>query len=265
MKTSQQTDANSDIEKMQGQNDGSPVNQEANSESNDSFRYGLIILVLLLLAVLGIYAPKMLSSISQADAVIATEGYSYVSDLDFWRRTNREVHVATSIAFDLGSDLNQVPLTIGKWLGQDMPDTNQEVEILLDPEQYVRRLYQHENGQYMWLSLIGGRSSQPFHAPDICYEADGWQYDVGSHPFALSNNGEIYGLWLNAEKQTDPDAARVEHFVSYFYIFPDQERDLADGIVLFKLTSARIGTVEENLSVHEDFVSSVFDGIQYQE
>jgi len=265
MKTSQQTDASSNIEKTQGQNGDSPVSHATNTENAGSFRYSLIILALLLLAVIGIYGPKMLSSTSRADAVITTEGYRYVSDLDFWRRTNREVQLASSVAFDLSSDLNQVPLTIGKWIGQDMPDTNQEVEILLDPEQYVRRLYQHENGQFMWLSLIGGRSSQAFHSPDICYEADGWQYEVGSHPFALSNNGEVYGLWLDATKQAEPSAAPLEHFVSYFYIFPDQERDLADGIVLFKLTSSRFGTVEENLLVHQDFVGSVFDGIQYQE
>lgn len=184
-----------------------------------------------------------------------------MSDLDFWRRTRREVEVVASFGLDLSGDLNLVPMTIGKWVGQDMPDSNREVEILLEPEQYVRRLYQHEDGKYIWLSLIGGRSSQPFHAPDICYDADGWQYNLGSHPFALDNNGQIFGLWLDAEKQVDAESDLLEHFVSYFYVFPDADRELSDGIVLFKLTSSRFGTLEENLEVHEDFVSSVFGGM----
>lgn len=222
---------------------------------------------MLLLALLGVYSSQILTLINGPDAelVLASEGHHYVSDLDFWRRTNREVQVVSSFAFDLDNDLNLVPMTLGKWNGADMPDTNREVEILLEPEQYVRRLYQHENGSYMWLSLIGGRSSQPFHAPDICYDADGWQYNLGSHSFELSNNGQIFGLWLDAEKQVDTNTTPLEHFVSYFYIFPNKDRNLSDGIVLFKLTSSRFGSLEKNLDVHQDFVASVFKGIEYQE
>lgn len=230
-------------------------------EANRSKSYSYIIIGLLLLAALGLYGPKLLSSATEDDSVAASAGLTYVSDLDFWQRTKREVQITSEIVLDLSGDLNLVPKQIGKWAGQDMPDTNREVEILLEPEQYVRRLYQHEDGKYMWLSLIGGRSSQPFHAPDICYDADGWQYEIGSHPFALSNGSQLFSLWLDAEKIVDADSAPLEHFVSYFYIFPDQDRELSDGIVLFKLTSSRFGTQAENLEVHQDFVSSIFGGM----
>jgi|GEM_PF-514546 len=235
--------------------------QSNHAKTGSSNIYSYIVIGLLLLAAFALYGPKLLSGTEQSDAVSASDGHSYVSDLDFWRRTNRETHVASSIPLDLSNDLEEIPLAIGKWTGVDMPDTNREVEILLDPEQYVRRLYQHENGNYIWLSLIGGRSSKPFHAPDICYDADGWQYNLGSHPFALNNGGEIFGLWLEAEKEVTEGTAPLEHFVSYFYIFPDHDRELSDGIVLFKLTSSKFGTSEQSLEIHQDFVSSIFGGL----
>ncbi|MEZ4609258.1 MAG: exosortase-associated EpsI family protein [Caldilineaceae bacterium] len=100
--------------------------------------------------------------------------------------------------FDLDADLNDVPLQLGT--GEDVPETNEEVMILLEPEQYIRRLYQDDEGRYIWLSMIGGRNSRPFHAPDICYDADGWQYDLGSLPVELRDGGEVYGLWLRSRE-----------------------------------------------------------------
>lgn len=230
------------------------VPEQATTHTN---YYSYIVVGMLLLGVLGVYMPQFSRQIS-TDARAVDDHPVYVVDLDYWQRTDREKQVVSMAHFDLANDLNAIPLSFGEWQGQDMPDTNQEVEILLDPEQYVRRLYQNEAGDYIWLSLIGGRSSQPFHPPDICYDADGWTYSVGSHPFQLPDGGEIYGLWLDAEKQNPDDGTHSEHMVSYFYIFPDAQRNLADGIVLFKLTSGRMGSVEESLAVHEDFVQNLF-------
>jgi hypothetical protein len=190
---------------------------------------------------------------------VPVSAITYVSDLDFWQRTPRERTVSAVTHFDLDHDLNDVPLQIGDWQGELRPEQNEEVLILLQPEQYVQRLYRNAEGQAMWLSMVGGRSSQPFHAPDICYDADGWQYNLGSHPVPLAGGGSIYGLYLDAHKQR-PDAEQpTEHVVFYFYLFPNDARALSDGIVLFKLTSSRIGTLEETLAIHEDFVRQFFD------
>lgn len=185
----------------------------------------------------------------------------YVADLDFWQRTPRETMVDAAAYFDLDHDLNNVPLQVGSWVGEDVPETNQEVLILLEPEQYIQRLYRNDAGQYLWLSMVGGRSSQPFHAPDICYDADGWQYNLGSYAVDLPG-GPLYGLYLDADKQLEPDAAPVSHVVFYFYLFPDTRRELSDGIVLFKLTSGRYGTVEETLEMQADFVRRLFPAVQ---
>ncbi len=143
-----------------------------------------------------------------------------------------------------------------------MPETNKEVMILLDPEQYVQRLYKNSAGHYIWLSMIGGRSSQPFHAPDICYAADGWQFNSDSYPIELDDGQQLYGLWLEAQKQMPGDEHFTEHIVFYFYLFPDAKRDLADGIVLFKLTSSRYNSAEETLAMQADFVRHLFTGAQ---
>lgn len=219
-----------------------------------------VILTLLLLALTVVYIPRFFLPLwGQTDAT-SSSAFAYTVDLDFWQRTDRESTVDAIARFDLAHNLNDVPLTIGEWRGVDVPETNQEVMILLEPEQYIQRLYQNGAGQYIWLSMIGGRSSQPFHAPDICYDADGWQYDFGSQAMALENGGSLHGLWLDARKQLPGDEKETEHVVFYFYLFPNAERRLADGIVLFKLTSPRYGTREETLSIQSNFVQQFFIG-----
>lgn len=183
---------------------------------------------------------------------------AYIADLDYWQRTDRETEVVAKARFDLDADLSDVPLMLGDWHGEDVPQTNDEVMILLDPEQYAQRLYRNESGHYIWLSMIGGRSSKPFHAPDICYDADGWTYDLSSAAVPLEGGGEIHGLWMHAKKQFDGQPEPAEHIVFYFYLFPDRERNLQDGIVLFKLTSGNFGSVEETLEIQRDFVQHLF-------
>ncbi len=177
-----------------------------------------------------------------------------MADLDFWQRTQREQRVTATVPLDLAHDLTaQIPLTLGKWTGEDVPQSNIEVFILLEPEQYVQRLYRDDQGRYVWLSLIGGRSSQPFHPPDLCYDADGWRTAMTSKAVALPDGGEIYGLWMEADKPI-PGGADEEHLIFYFYLFPDANRNPADGIVLVKLTSPRYGSSEETLAVQQDLL-----------
>lgn len=222
--------------------------------------YNFVVIGVLLLGLIGAYAPRLPLLANAQGESGATQSHGYVTDLDFWRRTDRERIVTSAVGFDLDDDLSLVPLEAGPWIGEEVPETNQEVQILLEPEQYVRRLYHNQAGQSIWLSLIGGRSSQPFHPPDICYDADGWQSNLGSTRFELPGNGELYALWLDARKPSITHSGFDEHVVSYFYIFPNQERVLSDGIVLFKLTSGRNGSIDESLQLHQDFISHFFSG-----
>jgi len=218
--------------------------------------FGLIALLAVGLVV--VYLPQLLAAFGAPQRLSAADEMIYITDLDFWQRTPRERAVVAKARFDLDHDLNDVPLVVGAWQGVDVPETNQEVMILLEPEQYIQRLYNDDAGRYIWLSMVGGRSSQPFHAPDICYDADGWQYDLGSHATTLVDGGELYGLWLHGKKQLPDYEQPAEHVVYYFYLFPDARRHQADGIVLFKLTSGRYGTLEETLAMLEEFVRAFF-------
>ncbi len=221
-------------------------------------RLNLAVLALLVAGAALLYAPRMGLLNQDRPGVEAADGFTYIADLDFWQRTNREISVTANARLDLDAQLDAVPLTLGRWQGEERPDDNQEVEILLEPEQYVRRLYQRDDGHYMWLSLIGGRSSQPFHPPDICYDVDGWLFDIQSKPVALAEGGEVYGYWMEAEKQFEDKDNLTRHAVFYFYLFPDGQRSLSDGIVLFKLTSHLLDSTEETLALHEDFVRNLF-------
>lgn len=212
---------------------------------------------LLLLGVVVAYSPRLAPGLWGQEPS-AAETLTYVADLDYWQRTDREIMVRATTRFDLDADLNQIPLVLGDWTGVDVPETNQEVIILLNPEQYIQRLYRDSQGHYMWLSIIGGRSSQPFHAPDICYDVDGWQYSLSSKAIPLAEGGELYGLWMEANKPLPDSEVDVEHIVFYFYLFPSRGRELKDGIVLVKLTSGRYGTAEETLAYHADFIQELF-------
>lgn len=175
-------------------------------------------------------------------------GIAYIADLDFWHRTSREQQIYAQFPLDLSHDLTEIPLEFGVWRGEDVPQTNVEVFILLEPEQYVQRLYRNENGDYLWLSLIGGRTSRTFHPPDICYDADGWNTNLTSQTLALPSGGELHGMWLDAEKDD------TGHRVFYLYLFPNPERNPNEGIVLLKMTGGGEGSVADTQRLMEDFL-----------
>ncbi len=165
----------------------------------------LVILVLFIVALAGmgaIYGRGLWRSQFQSE-----DGYTFVTDIDRWRRTQRERAVQAKYDFRLGSQLEELPLEIGDWQGADVPQTNIEVQILLEPEEYVYRRYRRDDGKYVWLSIIGSRQAKSFHSPQICYDADGWQTAVASEPIELGE-GELYALMLgSAERQVGTSRA----------------------------------------------------------
>lgn len=205
---------------------------------NASLGRTLAILVLAI-AVAIIYAPKLFS-----DRVPSTLIYN--TDLDFWQATQRRQRVETKMPIDMAHGLDSVPLRMGNWHGVDVPQTNLEVFILLEPEQYVQRKYEDDAGHIIWLTLIGSHKSKSFHPPDLCYDADGWLTDLSSRAIALPEGGEIYGLWLSAKKN------EIAHRVFYFYLLPTDD---SNAVVLFRITSEPFGTDEETLTIQGDFLS----------
>jgi hypothetical protein len=214
--------------------------------SRDQRRYLLVIVVLM--AAVG---ATLLISQRNRLGVQAGNGYEFVADIDNWQRTDRERAVKSPYNFGLSGDLNQIPLKLGDWDGLDVPQTNLEVFILLEPEQYVQRMYRLADGRYVWLSLIGSHKSKSFHSPQICYDTDGWQTEANSELIAL-DQGEIYASRLVARKQLE-GGGNAEHVILYFYLWPSYARNPQDGTVLVKVTAPIYGTVEDTLALEKAF------------
>lgn len=218
----------------------------------DQRRYLLVLL--LLIAALG--SALIISQRNKLNSTAPAAGYEFVTDIDNWQRTERERAVTTPYDFNLAGDLTRVPLQLGDWTGVDVPQTNLEVAILLEPEQYVSRLYSLPDGRSLWLSLIGSRKSKSFHSPQICYDTDGWQTDASSEAVALSK-GEIYALRMFARKTYDADET-AEQLVLYFYLWPNYARSLQDGMVLVEVTAPVSASSEEALTLAKQFVGLLF-------
>ena len=213
----------------------------------------LILVIALLVVAVGV--TLLISQRNRLGAGSAG-GYEFVADVDNWQRTDRERAVTSPYNFNLGSDLNQLPMQIGDWTGTDEPQTNLEVFILLEPEQYIQRIYRLPDGRFVWLSLIGSRKSKSFHSPQICYDTDGWKTEASSVPVALAQ-GEIYALQLMAEKSFGANDT-AEHLVTYFYLWPSYARNAQDGMVLLKVTSPLHGTQQDTVTLQNDFLRLLF-------
>jgi len=214
--------------------------------SNGSLRSLLVVLVLGAAAVLVLVA-RPLGLLPDGPA-----GHAYIADLDYWQRTPRERLVRSNYPLDLDHELSDVPLALGEWTGREVPPDNVGVYMVLEPEQFVQRLYYHSDGRYLWLTLIGGRSSRTFHPPESCYESYGWQTQIASHPMELANGDQLYGMLVDANKAD-------EHQLSYYlYLFPRQGRSPGDGMVIFRVTTPLYGTTEETLALQQDFVREFF-------
>jgi hypothetical protein len=213
----------------------------------DQRRY-LLVILLLAGAVLAAFLISQRSRLGSIQA----GGYQFVADVDSWQQTDRERAVTSPYDFNLKSHLASLPLTMGEWVGEDVPQTNLEVFILLEPEQYIQRLYTLPDGKAVWLSLIGSRKSKSFHSPQICYDTDGWRTDVSSEIVSLPK-GEVYALRLLAQK-TFAEGGDTEHVVLYFYLWPSYARNPQDGMVLVKITAPIYDSLENTLTLEKDFI-----------
>ena len=218
--------------------------------SRDQGRY-LLVIVLLVAAAGAVFFITRQQHLGSDGS-----GYEFVADIDNWQKTDRERAVKSNYDFNLNSDLADLPLQLGDWAGVDVPQTNLEVFILLEPEQYLQRQYRLPDGRSLWLSLIGSSKSKSFHSPQICYDTDGWQTDAGSEPVQLSD-GEVYALKLVAKKDFTQSSS-VEHVILYFYLWPTYARNQQDGMVLVKLTAPLQGTVDETVELEKSFFRELF-------
>ena len=184
--------------------------------------------LLLLIGAVVVYAPWRPAVESQTDG-----RFSYISDSTFWNRTQGERRLTAVTPFDLAHNLDDLPRAIGEWTGTETATTDINALIMLEPEQFVERLYHHPNGQALWLTLIGSRQSRSFHPPTACYDADGWQTQSTAVSIPLTQ-GVVNGVFIKAVPTAVEDQSPIEQLSFYFYLFPNSQRNPADGIVMVK-------------------------------
>src|SRR5947209_4340956 len=88
-----------------------------------------VVIALLLAGLLTVYAPQLSPKLLGPHAAASANQFTYIADLDFWQRTPSEKTVIANTRFDLATDLHHVPLKLGDWVGQEVPETNKEVMI----------------------------------------------------------------------------------------------------------------------------------------
>jgi hypothetical protein len=207
----------------------------------------ILFLLLALLLMAGFYGRAWWQNRSLANA----QHYVFVTDIDRWRKTMRERELSARYDFSLGPQLNEIPLQLGDWIGEDVPQTNIEVQILLEPEVYIYRRYRRADGKSLWLSLIGSRQAKSFHPPQICYDAAGWRTDISSEEIPL-DNGILYAMKVRAQKDA------WTHVVLYFFLYPDHLRDPGRGLVLFKVTAPLTDSETATLEMEKAFIRQYF-------
>jgi hypothetical protein len=220
-------------------------------------RHSLRYLTLIALLLLGLAGSRVIGRFgARSGPDIHPDGnVRYTVDLDTWQATDRQRTIASPYDFHLGPTLRALPQTLGRWLGHDIEERNQEVFLYLQPEQYVKRLYELKDdpqGRYVWLFLIGSRQLRSFHHPDICYSAIEWQTEVTSQAVTLPS-GDLYALRIAAHNE------RERQMSLYFFIYPDDSRDPQKGIVMLRVASPVWDTPEATLALQQDFLRQMFE------
>ena len=94
-------------------------------------------------------------------------------------------------------DLEREPLESALWrmreIDASLPWSRQ---LLQGCCPHCARRNADDQGQTLWLSLIGSRQSKSFHPPQIFYSADGWRTQVSSVNLELAE-GQIHALRLD--------------------------------------------------------------------
>jgi hypothetical protein len=209
-------------------------------------RYLSLIAILVLgLATVGFIAYKGY----QQRSLWSDQGYHFLVDIDNWRGTEKARLVSTPYDFTSGR-LSKIPLKVGNWVGKTVPQTNKEVFLLLEPDEFVQRRYC--NGDTcLWLVMIGSHKARSFHPPDICYKAANWGVSVGSGQIRL-RSGDLWALKVRATK------AGHEQIVLYFFIWPNEDRT-GSPTTLFDVTvNAKPGEEAKAIETAKSFIREFF-------
>ncbi len=239
----------------------------------DSTRY-LIVIALLLLAVVAwlVLSRGLVSSPGGSAAEGGEEPdvdrgneatHVVIVDVEGWyRRTSYERALATAVDFTLREGLfDEMPREIGPWRpeGGDSPLGSVVDEWYDNPEVAMTREYSDEEGNRIFLSIIGSRGGRSFHLFEhtalTCYPGSGWQIvDVGLETINIGDSSVSVQRVI-----TDKDRSR--RVTLYWYLWTDPEREPENGVLSMTLHADVAQSDEETLEALKDFFRLLFPAV----
>jgi len=179
----------------------------------------------------------------------------FLVDREGWLRTGDE-HIV-EVAYDLknGPNLEQLPLQLRDWVGQDADVTNDETLPTLGADNFVFRQYWRPgDATPLWLTVIAGTKGQSFHAPTVCYVAANWNVeDRPTQYIPVANGGQVGAHAIVAKLDSG------ERFVDmHWYLWTDVRREWRLGATLMRVTVPVTTTEEDALAEGTAFAQSFF-------
>jgi len=146
-----------------------------------------------------------------AAALLVFSGIAYRSIAEYNRK------IAKS-PITLPVPLNEFPLTVGQWVGRDIP-IPVNVQRVAKNDDSLSRLYINE-ATNQWVNIYLAYTARPRtmlgHRPQVCYPAHGWIHDNTDHKMVVSRRGLEIPCLLHRFHRPTPNYQ--EMLILNFYI-----------------------------------------------
>lgn len=226
---------------------------------HDRTRFLIVLLILIAAAAASLAFRRTKAPSRPAGTGVGAESsHLFFADVEGWYRIT-DYEAAVLSPYDLRIDAlpEALPLEIGPWRGEERM-VDPAVQVWFDnPDVAFQRAYRNDGGDLVWLSVFGSRGAKSFrlfeHTPKTCYPLAGWfmsQEDIDAIPIG---SGAFYaqrGVAGNGEQ---------ELVVLYWYLWDNPQRDPADGVLSFRVSTPIQTTEAEALQVlKEEFLPHLF-------
>ncbi len=231
----------------------------------------LTVLLLLLLAVLASWIwgrwEASSSALPEVEEVYPEGGepsgqplFTSFIDVEGWYQvTPYERAVAGPVDLTLREGLAQeFPRNLGSWkaVGENLPLDPEVDRWFENPELAFLRLYENEEGDSIYLSIIGNRGGKSFrlfeHTPVTCGPGGGWKTtDEGLEPIEVGESTAYVRRVVGQREGT-------RRVVLFWYAWSSPERDSEDGLLSMGIHADVEETISETLEKENDFFRLLF-------
>ena len=197
---------------------------------------------------------------AESEATVEASHLFFIDTEGWYRITDHETAVLSPYDLRIEALPEALPLEIGPWHGEEMPVSPATRTWFDNPEVAFQRAYRNARGDLVWLSVFGSRGPKSFrlfeHTPKTCYPLAGWRMrreDVDAIPIGAGKFYAQRGFAANGEQQL---------VVLYWYLWDNPQRDPADGVLSFRVSTPIRTTEAEALHVLKaDFLPRLFTDV----